>query len=134
MMFFELGWSGQSETSRFQGLSGGNTSRAETMASASAVSNGTGLSDFGLFAARTRFKRAGSPWTTDFSSPQTRIEFKTIKRIANPDAKLDDMADSWLLLKPTRCFAPAGVKRARNDKSACDSQGFFAGGQGPSVK
>src|SRR5262245_27132380 len=106
MMFFELGWSGQSDTSRFQGLSGGNTSRAETMASASVVSNGTGLSNLGILAARIRSKRAGAPWTTDFSWPQTTIEFKTIKKIANPNAKLDDMAGSWLLLTPIHRSRP----------------------------
>src|SRR5262245_36505378 len=63
MMAFELGWSGQSDTTRFQGLSGGKTSRAETMASASAVSNMMGLSILGILAARMRARRAGSPLT-----------------------------------------------------------------------
>ena len=62
-MFFELGCSGQSSTTRFHGLSGGNTSSAEQMASASGVSNRIGLSIFGILAARMRSSRAGSPWT-----------------------------------------------------------------------
>ena len=63
MIFFELGCSGQSSTTRFQGLSGGNTSSAEQMASASGVSNWIGLSIAGIFAARMRASRAGSPRT-----------------------------------------------------------------------
>src|SRR5262249_28939630 len=39
------------------------TSRADRMASASGVSNGTGLSTFGIFAALMRSSRAGSPPT-----------------------------------------------------------------------
>ena len=53
-IFFEFGWSGQSSTSRFQGLSGGNTSRADRIASASGVSNETGVVIAGIFAALMR--------------------------------------------------------------------------------
>ena len=63
MMFFELGWSGQSDTTRFHGLSGGKISSAETMASASGVLNRIGLSNFGILAALMRCRRAGSPPT-----------------------------------------------------------------------
>src|SRR3954471_10677603 len=59
-IFAEFGWTGQSSTSWFHGLSGGNTSRAEQIASASGVSNDTGRSNFGIFAARSRSNRAGS--------------------------------------------------------------------------
>src|SRR5215218_419593 len=59
-IFAEFGWTGQSSTSWFHGLSGGNTSRAEQTASASGVSNETGLSIFGILAARSRSNRAGS--------------------------------------------------------------------------
>src|SRR5436190_8219841 len=62
-MFLELGCSGQSSTVRFHGLSGGNTSRAEQIASASGVLNSTGPPIFGIVAARTRASRAGSPRT-----------------------------------------------------------------------
>ena len=61
MMFFELGCTGQSDTTWFQGLSGGKTSKAERIASASGVSNITGLAIGGIFAARIRANRAGSP-------------------------------------------------------------------------
>src|SRR5262249_6424569 len=94
MMLFELGCNGQSETSRFQGLSGGNTSRAETMASASGVSNITGLSNFGIFVDRMRSRRAGSPWTTDFSWPESANEVKPENRIAIGVAKRDGMVSS----------------------------------------
>src|SRR3981189_164416 len=63
MMFFELGCTGQSSTTRFHALSGGNTSRADTMAPASGVSNRIGLSILGILAERMRSTRAGSPWT-----------------------------------------------------------------------
>src|SRR4051794_19460155 len=62
-IFAEFGWSGQSSTRRFHGLSGGNTSRAEQMASASGVSKLTGFVIAGILAARMRSRRAGSPAT-----------------------------------------------------------------------
>src|SRR4051794_3512723 len=62
-IFAEFGCVGQSSTTRFHGLSGGNTSRAEQMASASGVSNITGLVIAGILAERTRSTRAGSPAT-----------------------------------------------------------------------
>ena len=64
MIFFELECSDQSSMTKFQGLSGGNTSRADAIASASGVSNSIGLSILGITAARMRCSRAGSPWTT----------------------------------------------------------------------
>src|SRR5262245_54475751 len=66
MMAFDFGWSGQSSTTRFQGLSSGKTSSAARIASASGVSNITGLSIFGITALRMRSTRAGSPDTTGF--------------------------------------------------------------------
>ena len=48
-MFFEFGWSGQSETTGFHGLSGGKTSRAARIASASGVLNITGFVIAGIF-------------------------------------------------------------------------------------
>jgi hypothetical protein len=63
MMFFELGCSGHWSTTRFQGLSGGNTSRVDRTASASGVCNWIGLSTRGILAARMRATRAGSPLT-----------------------------------------------------------------------
>src|SRR5438094_195503 len=65
-IFGEFGWSGQSSTTRFHGLSGGNTSRAEQIASASGVSKPTGLVTAGILALRMRSSRAGSPETTPF--------------------------------------------------------------------
>src|SRR5262249_30601110 len=64
MMSLDLGCSGQSSTTRFHGLSSGKTSSAARMASASGVSNDTGLSIFGMVALRMRSRRAGSPETT----------------------------------------------------------------------
>src|SRR5438094_511175 len=66
MMFFELGCNGQSSTTRFHGLSGGNTSRAAQIASASGVLNSITLSIFGILSARMRASRAGSPVTLTF--------------------------------------------------------------------
>lgn len=63
MMFFEFACNGQSETTWFQGLSGGNTSSAEQIASASGVLNITGLVMRGIFAVRIRSSRAGSVFT-----------------------------------------------------------------------
>src|SRR3954454_1467071 len=65
-IFAEFGWVGQSSTTRFHGLSGGNTSRAEQIASAPGVSNITGLVTAGTSTARIRSTGAGPPDTTAF--------------------------------------------------------------------
>src|SRR5437764_13270030 len=65
-IFCEFGWSAQSLTTRFHGLSSGNTSSAARIASASGVSNEIGLSIFGILALRMRSTRAGSPLTSGF--------------------------------------------------------------------
>ena len=59
MMFLEFGCSDQSETTWFQGLSAGKTSRAEQMASASGVQKRMGLLIGGIWAEWMRASRAG---------------------------------------------------------------------------
>src|SRR5262245_60658679 len=59
LISFDFGWSGQSAAGVFHGVSRGNTSSAARMASASGVSNTTGLSIFGIFAALIRSRRGG---------------------------------------------------------------------------
>src|SRR3954469_12233478 len=65
---FEFGWTGQSSTTRFHGLSGGNTSRADRMAAASGSSNETGFVMAGILAALMRATRAGSLATVPFAA------------------------------------------------------------------
>ena len=70
-----FGCSGQSVMSWFHGLSGGKTSSAVQIASASGVLNSTGLVTGGSLAARSRFNRAGSlaaVHTTAVKTPTTK--------------------------------------------------------------
>src|ERR1043165_84573 len=62
MMFLELEWTGQSSMTRFRGLSGGNTCKADTISSASGVPERMGLSIRGVLGSPGRSRLAGSPW------------------------------------------------------------------------
>src|ERR1700722_16234630 len=93
-MFFDLGGSGQSAATRFQGLSAGNTSRAAQIASASGVWNRIGLVIARILTVWMRLSRAGSPLTAPAAGalPKTngvtarsmfgRLPWRTFNRLA----------------------------------------------------